>query len=89
MRTGAFAPSAVFAGIIAGLACILGHNFPVWLRFRGGKGVATTVGVLLGLMPSAVGVAAVVWIVTFYLSRYVSLASLLGGGGRCRSRCGC
>ena len=66
------------AGIIAGLACILGHNFPIWLRFKGGKGVATTVGVLLGLMPAAVGVSAVVWFVTYFLSRYVSLASLLG-----------
>ncbi len=66
------------SGILAGLACILGHNFPVWLRFKGGKGVATTVGVLLGLMPAAVGVAAVVWIVTYFTSRYVSLASLLG-----------
>ena len=68
---------ATLAGILAGLACILGHNFPVWLRFRGGKGVATTVGVLIGLMPAAFGVAAVVWIISFFLSRYVSLASLL------------
>lgn len=65
------------SGIIAGLACILGHNFTVWLRFKGGKGVATTVGVLLGLMPAAVGVAAAVWFATYYASRYVSLASLL------------
>ena len=65
------------AGILAGLACILGHNFPVWLRFRGGKGVATTVGVILGLMPAAFAVAAVVWIVSFFTLRYVSLASLL------------
>lgn len=66
------------AAIIAALACILGHNFPVWLKFRGGKGVATTVGVLLGLMPAAVGVSAVIWFASFYLFRYVSLASLLG-----------
>jgi glycerol-3-phosphate acyltransferase PlsY len=65
------------AGIVSALACILGHNFPVWLRFCGGKGVATTVGVLLGLMPAAFFVAAVVWAATFYLSRYVSLASLV------------
>lgn len=68
----------VLGGIVAALACILGHNFPVWLRFKGGKGVATTVGVLLGLMPVAVGVSAVVWFTTYSLSRYVSLASLLG-----------
>ena len=65
------------AGVLGALGCILGHNFPVWLRFRGGKGVATTVGVLLGLMPAAFLVAAVVWIASFYALRYVSLASLL------------
>ncbi len=69
---------ATLAGIIAALACILGHNFPVWLRFKGGKGVATTVGVLLGLMPVAVAITAVVWNVTYFTTRYVSLASLLG-----------
>ncbi len=69
--------AVVPAGIVAALACILGHNFPVWLRFRGGKGVATTVGVLLGLMPLSLGVSAVVWVVVFYGLRYVSLASLL------------
>ena len=70
--------TAVIVGIVAALACIIGHNFPVWLKFRGGKGVATTVGVLLGLMPAAIGVSAVVWVVSFYAFRYVSLASLLG-----------
>ena len=69
--------AAVPTGIVAAIACILGHNFPVWLRFRGGKGVATTVGVLLGLMPLALGISAVVWVVVFYSLRYVSLASLL------------
>ena len=68
----------IFISIVAALACILGHNFPVWLKFRGGKGVATTVGVLLGLMPAAIGVSAVVWVVSFYAFRYVSLASMLG-----------
>ena len=71
---------ANLAGIVGALSCILGHNFPVWLRFRGGKGVATTVGVLLGLMPAAFLVAAVVWVVSFYTFRYVSLASLLAAG---------
>jgi glycerol-3-phosphate acyltransferase PlsY len=65
-----------WVGIAAGLACILGHTFPIWLRFRGGKGVATSAGVLLGLMPFAVVSVFVVWIFLFYLSRYVSLASI-------------
>ena len=69
--------AATPAGIVAAIACILGHNFPVWLRFRGGKGVATTVGVLLGLMPVSLLISAVVWAAVFYSLRYVSLASLL------------
>ena len=75
---GAFAqPPAPVAAVLAGVACILGHNFPVWLGFRGGKGIATTTGVLLGLMPAAVAISAVVWGVVFFALRYVSLASLL------------
>lgn len=65
------------AGIVAGIACILGHNFPVWLGFRGGKGIATSTGVLLGLMPVAVAVGAAVWAAAFFALRYVSVASLL------------
>ena len=65
-----------WVGIAGGLACILGHTFPIWLRFRGGKGVATSAGVLLGLMPVAVVSVFVVWIFLFYLTRYVSLASI-------------
>lgn len=65
------------AGIIGGLACILGHTFPIWLRFRGGKGVATSAGVLLGLMPLAVFSVFMIWLVLFKLSRFVSLASIV------------
>ncbi len=65
-----------FAGIAGGLACILGHTFPVWLRFRGGKGVATSAGVLLGLMPIAVFSVLAVWILLFQITRYVSVASI-------------
>lgn len=61
----------------AAIAVILGHIFPVWLRFRGGKGVATGVGVFLMLTPIAVAMAAVVFVVVGALTRYVSLGSIL------------
>jgi glycerol-3-phosphate acyltransferase PlsY len=67
-----------YAAVFAALACILGHTFPVWLRFKGGKGVATSLGVLLAVMPLiATGTVLAVWMVAFSLSRYVSLASIL------------
>jgi glycerol-3-phosphate acyltransferase PlsY len=61
----------------AATAVILGHIFPVWLRFRGGKGVATGVGVFVMLVPTAVALAAVVFIVVVAWTRYVSLGSIL------------
>lgn len=64
-------------GIVAAVACILGHTFPVWLRFRGGKGVATSAGVLLGLMPIAVVSVFIVWVLLFKITRYVSIASIV------------
>jgi glycerol-3-phosphate acyltransferase PlsY len=64
-------------GIVAGIAAILGHNFTPWLGFKGGKGIATTAGVLLGLLPAVLGLAFVGWMVIFALTRYVSLASLV------------
>ena len=60
-----------------GGAAIVGHVFSVYMRFRGGKGVATGAGVFLGLAPAAVGVAFAVWLVTLRLGRMVSLASIL------------
>ncbi len=65
-------------GIVGGLACILGHTFPVWLGFRGGKGVATSAGVLLGLMPVAMFSVLAVWLLLFQFTRYVSVASIGG-----------
>lgn len=63
--------------LLAGLAVILGHIFPLYLRFRGGKGVATAAGVALALAPYPLLCALAVWIVTFLTSRYVSLASIV------------
>ena len=61
----------------SGLAAVAGHIFPVWLRFRGGKGVATAVGVFLPLSWMAVGAAALVWLIVVSISRYVSLGSVI------------
>jgi len=62
--------------IVAALCAILGHNYTCWLHFKGGKGIATSAGVLLALVPWALVAIFVVWIVVFALTRYVSLGSL-------------
>jgi acyl phosphate:glycerol-3-phosphate acyltransferase len=68
--------SGVDAGMVAGCAAFLGHLFPVWLRFKGGKGVATYIGVLLGLVWPAVLIFAGVWVAVAYFSRYSSAGAL-------------
>jgi glycerol-3-phosphate acyltransferase PlsY len=60
-----------------GAAAIVGHVFPVYMSFRGGKGVATAAGVFLALAPVAVGVALLAWLVVLRISRMVSLASMI------------
>ena len=65
------------AGLFAGFATVIGHNFPIWLKFRGGKGVATTLGVLLGVYFPAGVAACIVWLITATVFRYSSLASLV------------
>ena len=76
-----FAPrvssSELFA-LVCGLMAVLGHVFSVFVGFRGGKGVATAAGVMLGLTPAALGVAVAVWIVLVYSTGYVSLGSIAG-----------
>jgi glycerol-3-phosphate acyltransferase PlsY len=62
---------------IAVLGALLGHIFPVWLKFRGGKGVATGVGVFIGLAPKAVLIVLGIFVLIFVSFRYVSLASII------------
>ncbi len=85
VRLGALLGAALLAGelnftlggLLGAVACILGHNYPVWLGFKGGKGVATSAGVLLGLFPIVTVILVVlVWVLVFYTGRYVSLASI-------------
>jgi glycerol-3-phosphate acyltransferase PlsY len=68
---------AQLLGIVGVIAAVLGHSFSCFTRFKGGKGVATTSGGLLVLMPVPILIAAAVWLITFFASRYVSLASIL------------
>lgn len=63
--------------VLAGLAAIAGHNWSVFMRFSGGKGIATSFGVLAALSPVAAGAAAAVWLIAVALTRYASLGSLL------------
>jgi acyl phosphate:glycerol-3-phosphate acyltransferase len=74
-----FAPrvssSELFA-LVCGLVAVVGHVFSVFVGFKGGKGVATAAGVMLGLTPAALGIALVIWIALVYLTGYVSVASI-------------
>jgi len=62
--------------VALGLAAVLGHMFSPYVRFRGGKGVATAAGMFLALAPLAIGISLLIWILALWLSGYVSVASL-------------
>src|SRR5580692_5069933 len=65
------------AGVLAGICCIVGHNYTVWLHFKGGKGIATSIGVLLAIVPIVIVlVILIVWVAVFFVWKYVSLASI-------------
>jgi len=69
--------NSTVAGVIAAILCILGHNYTFWLGFRGGKGIATSGGVILALFPLIIVlIVALAWVAVFYWSKYVSLASI-------------
>jgi acyl phosphate:glycerol-3-phosphate acyltransferase len=63
--------------VLTGLLAVLGHNFSPWVGFRGGKGIATSGGVLIALMPAAVVILVVIWFLVFLLTKYVSVASVV------------
>lgn len=62
--------------VITALAAVMGHNYSPWVGFKGGKGIATSAGVLLALMPAGVALLVIVFLVVFVTTRYVSLASM-------------
>jgi glycerol-3-phosphate acyltransferase PlsY len=69
-----YAPDAT---IVAGMMAVIGHNFPMWLKFQGGKGVATTLGVLIGLSWPAGLLVCATWLVVAFTLRYSSLSALV------------
>ena len=69
--------AAEIGGLVAGAGAVMGHNFPLWLRFHGGKGVATTLGMMLGSTPIVGAMACVTWIAMVIIFRYSSLAALI------------
>lgn len=71
-------PGTDALAVLAGVAAVAGHNWSIFLRGQGGKGIATSYGVLLALSPVSAAAAALVWVVVALLTRYASLASLLG-----------
>jgi glycerol-3-phosphate acyltransferase PlsY len=76
-----WSPLPSWSPLLTAIACVLGHNFPLWLKFKGGKGVATSFGVVLGFWPlytlAAIG-AGFVFVVVLMIYRYISLGSIVG-----------
>ena len=70
-------PTPAHVGVVAALFAIVGHSFPVWLGFKGGKGIATSAGIMFVLFPGAVFASGLaIWLLLFFTTRFVSVASL-------------
>lgn len=63
-------------GMLAGILAIIGHNFPIWLHFKGGKGVASTLGLMVFMMPVAGWLTVLTWLAMAFLKKYSSLSAL-------------
>lgn len=77
---GRLVPESPWVPVLCGLLVVIGHNWPVFFRFRGGKGIASTIGMILALAPLAGVIAGAIAILSIVLTRYVSLGSLLFTG---------
>ena len=73
---GIFTQVNILAGLIAGTCGVLGHNFPIWLKFKGGKGVASTFGFLVATAPQIALLAFATWLIVAIISRYSSLSAI-------------
>ena len=80
-RKGCFADPWGLLPSLAAFCAVAGHIFPVWLKFKGGKGISTAAGAVLALNPPALLAAGIVWAVLFFAFRYVSLASIFAAAG--------
>ena len=70
-------PQVPWIVVVSGMVAILGHTFSIFLNFKGGKGVATSLGVIIGLDPRVAGIAFALWVIVVAFTKYVSLASIL------------
>ncbi len=69
-------PDPAALGLLCAAAAIAGHIWPVYLKFKGGKGIATSLGALVGVAPACAGTGIAVWVLVFGITRYVSVASI-------------